>query len=146
MTCTTSKGKEFLCIDKIEVEDGVELSFYFKTKTTKKGKQKMRPFINGLKWGKKTKSKTKGPFSIVLMNKKTLKVTHSTTGLDMSISKLKGYFRFDMEVFENVTAGVTGLCQGVVVTPPAVSVDLSATKVSETQVDSLIIIIGLASI
>ena len=93
----------------------------------------MRVFIDGLKWSKKTKTTNKDPFRIFLKNKKTLKVSHSTSGLHMSITKLKGYFKLDIEVLENVTAQVTGLCQGVVVTPPLGSVDLSATKVSRPQ-------------
>ena len=133
MTCTSSKGKEFLCIDLIKAEDSVELSVYFKRKTTRKGKQSMRVFIDGFKWRKKTKTTNKDPFRIFLKNKKTLQVSHSTSGLHMSITKLKGYFKLDIEVFENVTARVTGLCQGVVVTPPLGSVDLSATKVSRPQ-------------
>ena len=130
MTCTTAKGKEFLCLDKIILKDTADISFYFKTKTQKGGKQKVKPFIDGKKWGKKSKTKTKGSFRIVQNSKKVVTTTHQSTGLSFVLTRLKGFFKFDLEVFANVTAGVTGLCQGIIDAPDVTSTDLSATRVS----------------
>lgn len=125
----TSKGKEFLCPDKVTLKDNADVSFYFKTKTRKGGKQTVKPFIDGRKWGKKSKTKTKGAFTITQTSKKVVTITHETSGLSLKISKLKGYFKFDITVSVDVSPHVTGLCQGVVDTPDRGSPDLSATKV-----------------
>ena len=90
----------------------------------------VKPFIDGKKWGKKSKTKTKGTFTMTQNNKKEITTTHPASGLSAKVTRLKGYFKLDMEVAENVTNAVTGLCQGVVETPDRGSSDLSATLVS----------------
>ena len=96
----------------------------------KGGKQKSKAFINGKKWPKKTKTKTDGAFTLTQTNKKAVTVSHSDTGLSLVVTRLKGYFKFDIEVSAEVAPSITGLCQSIVVTPERGSSDLSATRVS----------------
>ena len=57
-------------------------------------------------------------------------VSHNATGLALVVTRLKGYFKFDVEVSAEVSDGISGLCQSTVVTAERGSSDLSATLVS----------------
>ena len=130
-TCSSAKGKEFLCPDKVTASDDVDISFYFKTKSSKGGKQKSKAFINGKKWPKKQKTKTDGKFTLTQSSKKAIKVEHSDSGMTLTVTRLKGYFKFDVEVpSAEISDDITGLCQSNVITPERGSSDLSATLVS----------------
>ena len=127
--CVSRRNKEFLCIEKINIKADVELVFMIELDTTKTGKKRFRPFIDGTPWKRWNATEYKGSLAVVQDTSKKIKTFQMGSGFSISVTKLSGHFKLDLEISKSAT-GVRGLCNGTVETLEAASADLSATHVS----------------
>ena len=128
MTCTSAKLDQFTCIDKIVIRAAdTELLFLMKLKVTAKGDAKLKAHVDSIIWNKKYEVENKGSFALAQLSTKTILVSHSATGVSVTVSRRTGYFIFELQL--TATFGVTGLCNGTIESLGEASSELSATHV-----------------